>query len=86
MKPLHCRDSITLVRDSSCTFRKKYRAECRDVFRTLSNSQDVAFNKNGKRTFFSYTNGENGSYHVEQRIGGKNCYLLIPLNKNGVVT
>ena len=54
MKPLHCRDSITSVRDSSCTFREKYRTECRDVFRTLSNIQDVAFNKNSKREFFSY--------------------------------
>ena len=53
MKPLHCRDSITLVRHSNCTFRENYRTDCRDVFRTLSNILDVAFNKNSKRKFFS---------------------------------
>ena len=45
MKPLPCRDSITLVRHSSCTFREKHRTECRDVFGTLSSTQDVAFKK-----------------------------------------
>ena len=88
MKPLHCRDSITLVIHNSCTFREDYRTECRGVFRTLPNIQDVAFSKNSKRKFFSCIqskgfapflgyriNVEYGSYHAEQRIGGKNCYL-----------